>query len=387
MNGVAPDTATVPFVRLDADEPALLAELLDVVADVARRGAFTLGVEVESFEDEFATYCGSAAAVGVSSGTDALALALRALGVGPGDEVIVPANTFIATAEAVSATGATPAPVDVDPLTHLVTATHIERALTPRTRCLIPVHLFGAVVDMGPVLELARSRGISVVEDACQAHGALYGDSRVGTLGDAGCFSFYPTKNLGGWGDGGAIVTDDEVLAERLRLLRSHGERPRYRHRLIGETSRLDGLQAAVLRRKLQRLDDWNQSRRALALRLTEALAGAPVRVCQAPAGADHVHHLFVVRSSDRDALRDHLAAAGVATAVHYPVPVHLTDAYRHLGLAAGDLPVSERLATEICSLPMFPSMSGPELTRIAEAVHDFSPAGGAIDDEHLDVA
>lgn len=385
MTGVALHPAPVPFVRLDAGDAALFEELLDVVADVAQRGAFTLGVEVERFEEEFAAYCGSAAAVGVSSGTDALALTLRALGVGPGDEVIVPANTFIATAEAVSAAGARPVPVDVDPLTHLVTAAQIERALTGRTRCVIPVHLFGAVVEMDPILALARDRGLRVVEDACQAHGARYGDRRVGTLGDAGCFSFYPTKNLGGWGDGGAIVTDDSGLAEHLRLLRSHGERPRYHHRVVGGTCRLDGLQAAVLRTKLRRLDGWNESRRSLASRLSAALEGGPVRVCGAAPGSDHVHHLFVVRSAERERLRDHLAASGVATAVHYPVPVHLTEAYRDLGLGPGDLPVAERLATEICSLPLFPSMSDDELARIAEAVREFVPGGD--DDEHLDIA
>ena len=380
LSPAAPITGSaVPFVRLDRDDPVLLDELLAVVADVARRGAFTLGAEVEAFEGEYAAYCGAAHAIGVTSGTDALALALRALGVGSGDEVIIPANTFIATAEAVSMNGALPVPVDVDPDTHLVTAELVAAAVTTRTRCVVPVHLFGGVVDMDPLLELARAEGLAVVEDACQAHGAWYKGRRVGTLGDLGCFSFYPTKNLGGWGDGGAVVTDDDALADRIRLLRSHGERPRYRHRVVGATARLDGLQAALLRPKLRRLDAWNDQRRLAGAHLRDALAGAPVAPSSAD-GFDHVHHLFVVRCAERDALRSHLEAAGIATGIHYPVPVHLTEAYASLGVRRGELPVAERLAGEICSLPMFPELSGEEVEVIAGAVHAFPGAGAGGD-------
>ena len=369
----------VPFVRLDRDDPALLEELLRAVRAVAEESAFTLGRHVEAFEAEFAAYCEAAHAVGVGSGTDALALALRALGVGPGDAVIVPASTFIATAEAVTAVGARPRLVDVDPATGLLTAAAVEAALGPRVRCVIPVHLYGATVDMDPILAVARAAGIAVVEDACQAHGARYRGRRVGTLGDAGCFSFYPAKNLGAWGDGGAVVTDRADLADRVRLLRSHGERPRYRHRVVGTTARLDGLQAAILRVKLRRLDGWNEDRRRAAATLRAALrdAGAAVDVpAEAIAGGDHVHHLFVIRCDDRDGLREGLARRGVASAVHYPVPVHRAEAYAHLGYGEGSLPAAEAIAARVCSLPMFPGLTEAEAERVAAAVAEVAGVG-----------
>jgi dTDP-3-amino-3,4,6-trideoxy-alpha-D-glucose transaminase len=411
--------AEVPFARMDCADPALLEELLGAVREVAEQGAFTLGRHVEAFEREFADYCESDFAIGVSSGTEALALALRALEIGPGDEVIVPTNSFIATAEAVSAVGATPRLVDVDPDSHLLTAELIAPHITPRVRCVIPVHLFGATVDLDPILALAGEAGIEVLEDACQAHGARYRGNRVGTLGALGCFSFYPAKNLGAWGDGGAVVTGRPELADRVRLLRSHGERPRYHHRMIGATARLDALQAAVLRRKLKRLDGWNEERRRLGAELRERLAGGRARIAGARegqraadgaspiagsagqalpsdaisaegvgagaraidpvrlpfAGADHVHHLFVVRCAERDGLREHLAERGIATGVHYPVPIHRTAAYADLGLEQGSLPVSEELAGRICSLPMFPGMSDTELELVASAVASFDAA------------
>jgi dTDP-4-amino-4,6-dideoxygalactose transaminase len=381
-----PDVTPVPFTRLDYADPALLEELLGLVRGVAERGAFTLGEPVEGFEQEFAAYCETEFAVGVSSGTEALALALRALEIGPGDEVIVPSNSFIATAEAVSAVGATPRLVDVDPDSHLLTAEIAERHIGPSVRCIIPVHLFGATVEMDPILELAREAGAYVVEDACQAHGAFYRGRRVGSLGAVGCFSFYPTKNLGAWGDAGAVVTSDPELAERVRLLRAHGEKPRYHHRLIGGTARIDALQAAVLRRKLTRLDGWNDARRRLAGRLRAILAGAgatptsgAVRPTALPfEGADHVYHLFVVRSELRDGLREHLDSRGIASAVHYPEPIHRTDAYAPLGLAPGTLPECERLAGQICSLPLFPGMSEEELQRVGDAVLEFMQERGS---------
>ncbi len=366
----------VPFTRLDNSDPPLLAELLDVVARVARNAAFTLGEEVAAFEREFASWCETEHAVGVSSGTAALELALRGLGIGRGDEVIVPANSFIATAEAVSAAGATPRLADVDPRTALLTAQTAERALTPRTRCAIPVHLYGRTVEMAPLLHLCRSRGIHVVEDACQAHGARYRGRPVGSLGDAGCFSFYPTKNLGAWGDGGAVVTGDAELAARVRLLRSHGEASRHRHELRAGTGRLDALQAAILRVKLGRLDAANACRRAAGAALREALSGSPVATPPPPAAdGDHVFHLFVVRSSQRDMLRDRLDAQGVASAIHYPKPIHLQPAYANLGLEPGSLPVAERLAAEGCSLPIFPTIEPGQIERIAGAVAGFGRA------------
>jgi dTDP-3-amino-3,4,6-trideoxy-alpha-D-glucose transaminase len=368
--------ARVPFTRLDNGDPQLLAELLDTVARVGRSAAFTLGDEVEGFERAFASWCGTGHAVGVSSGTAALELALRGLGVEPGEEVIVPANSFIATAEAVTAAGATPRLVDVDEETALLTAEIVERALTPRTRCVIPVHLYGRTVEMEPLLALCRARGVFVVEDACQAHGARYRGRPVGSLGDAGCFSFYPTKNLGAWGDGGAVVTDDAELATRVRLLRSHGEATRHHHELPARTDRLDALQAAILRVKLSRLNEANERRRAAGAALREALSGSPVATPPPPAAdGDHVFHLFVVRSPQRDMLRDHLDANGVSSAIHYPTPIHLQPAYADLGMKPGSLPVAERLAAEICSLPVFPAIGDDEIERIAAAVASFGRA------------
>ncbi|HEY4779982.1 MAG TPA: DegT/DnrJ/EryC1/StrS family aminotransferase [Solirubrobacterales bacterium] len=376
-NPVLPLAATegtrVPFIRLDSAFPELFAELMETVERIGRNSAFTLGPELESFEGAFAEFCGTTHAAGVSSGTAALEIALRALGIGPGDEVIVPTYSFIATAEAVSTVGATPVIVDIDEETALITAEIVERALTPRTRCVIPVHLFGRPVDMDPLLTLCRERGIVVIEDACQAHGALYKGNPVGSLGDAGCFSFYPTKNLGGWGDGGALVTSDAELDARVRLLRSHGEGTRHHHELATGTHRLDTLQAAILEVKLRHLPAWNQRRRDAADALRAGLAGSSV-IAPTPAAADsdHVYHLFVVRSAQRDALRDHLDARGIASAIHYPTPIHLQPAYAELGLGRGDLPVAERLASENCSLPIFPAIEDQQIAEIVAAVEGF---------------
>jgi dTDP-3-amino-3,4,6-trideoxy-alpha-D-glucose transaminase len=362
----------LPVLRLDeVAEEDLRTELLEVVARVAEAGAFTLGSELEAFEDEFAAYCGSRRSVGVSSGTEALSLALRALEIGPGDEVIVPTNSFIATAEAVSWVGATPKLVDVDPTTHLITAEHVAAAIGPRTRAVIPVHLMGSTVDLDPIIALAHEHDLRVIEDTAQAHGADIRGRRAGSVGDIGCFSFYPTKNLGGWGDGGAIVTNDDELADRIRLLRSHGEQPRYHHRIVGTTARLDALQASLLRIKLRRLEDRNADRRRVGALLREGLEGSSVAL-PAPAfeGADHVYHLFVVRSAQRDALRAHLDEHGISTAVHYPFPIHRTEAYGPLG--AGTLPAAERLAEEICTLPLFPTMTDEDVERVVGAVQSF---------------
>jgi dTDP-3-amino-3,4,6-trideoxy-alpha-D-glucose transaminase len=363
----------IPLTRLDNGEPELTEEILEVVARIARSGAFVGGAEVAAFEAELSDYCDVRHAVGVSSGTDALALTLRALDVGPGDEVVVPANSFIATAEAVTLVGATPRFADVDPRTALVTADHVAAAITERTRCIIPVHLYGRTVDLDPILRLARRCDATVIEDACQAHGAWLNGRRAGSVADAGCFSFYPAKNLGAWGDAGAVVTDDAAIADRVRLVQSHGERPRYRHRVPGTTARLDAIQAGVLRVKLRRLDAWNERRRDLGARLTECLRGTAVRT-PAPAGpgADHVFHQYVVTSPERDALREHLAARNVATSIHYPVPIHRSEAYEALGYAAGSLPVSEELALRSCSLPMHPGLSYADVEEIAAAIREF---------------
>jgi dTDP-3-amino-3,4,6-trideoxy-alpha-D-glucose transaminase len=369
----------IPLTRMDNADQELMDELLAVVERVARTGGFTGGVEVDAFEEELAAYCGTRHAVGLSSGTEALALALRALEIGPGDEVIVPANSFIATAEAVSLVGATPRFVDVDPDTALVTAELVEPAIGPRTRAVMPVHLYGRTVDLDPIMALARRAGIAVIEDACQAHGAWIGSRRAGSIGDAAAFSFYPAKNLGAWGDAGGLVTGDDTIADRVRLLRSHGERPRYNHLVPGTTARLDALQAAVLRVKLRRLDGWNDARRRVAAALSDALAGAPVDVPAAvAAGGDHVFHQFVVGCDDRDGLRSHLEREGIGSGIHYPVAIHRSQAYASAGLGPGSLPAAERLAERICSLPLHPSLTGDEIARVADAVHGFASVSQA---------
>jgi dTDP-3-amino-3,4,6-trideoxy-alpha-D-glucose transaminase len=363
--------ATIPVTKLDQADPELLEELLGVVSRVAHAGAFTLGAELEAFEAEYAAYCETDHAIGVSSGTEAISLALRALGIGPGDEVIVPTNSFIATAEAVSWVGARPRFVDVDPSTHLMTADHLRAAIGPRTACVIPVHLMGSTVDMDPIVAVARAAGIHVIEDCAQAHGARIDGKRVGTFGDAGCFSFYPTKNLGAWGDAGAVVTADPALAERVRLLRSHGEQPRYHHRVVGTTARLDALQAALLRVKLRRLEDRNDDRRRLGSTLREGLRSTSLRLpSPATPGGDHVYHLLIARTERREALRAWLGERGISTAVHYPFPIHRTEAYA--ALETERLPVAERLAETICTLPLFPTMTDDEVWRVVEAVHEF---------------
>ncbi|HZV74513.1 MAG TPA: DegT/DnrJ/EryC1/StrS family aminotransferase [Conexibacter sp.] len=378
MSTLALGAAPVPLMRMDHEDRELFRELMAAVERVAQRSAFTLGAEVAAFEREWAAWCEARHAIGVSSGTEALALALRALEIGPGDEVVVPANSFIATAEAVSLVGATPRFADVDRERATITAETIAPLLGERTRAIVPVHLYGRTVELAPILRLARARGVAVVEDAAQAHGARYRGRRVGTLGTLGCFSFYPAKNLGAWGDGGAVVTDHPALDARVRLLRAHGEQVRYDHRVVGTTGRLDAIQAAVLRVKLRRLEQANARRREVARQLDEALAGSAVTP-PAPAGDghDHVYHQYVVRCEDRDALRDQLAARGIATGLHYPIPIHRTDAYRGAPAAQRALPVAERLAQTVCSLPMFPGLQDAEIARIAAAVHEFDPQGG----------
>jgi dTDP-3-amino-3,4,6-trideoxy-alpha-D-glucose transaminase len=362
----------IPLTRMDCDQQELMDRILAAVSALAHTGQFTLGEEVERFESEFARYCDARHAIGVSSGTDALSLGLRALEIGPGDEVIVPANSFIATAEAVSLVGATPRFADVDPDTHTLTPGTIAAAITPRTAAVIVVHLYGRTADMDPILELAHSAGLRVVEDACQAHGARYRGRAVGAIGDLGCFSFYPSKNLGAWGDGGAVTTDRESVADQVRLLRSHGERPRYRHNIVGTTARLDAIQAAVLRVKLPLLERWNDDRRRVAAALTDGLLDLPVSPPVDPGpGSDHVFHQYVVEVGSRDELRAHLERCGVATAVHYPIPIHLSAAYRENASSVG-LPTAERLADQVVSLPVFPSMTGELIEQVIDSMQSF---------------
>jgi dTDP-4-amino-4,6-dideoxygalactose transaminase len=367
---------SVPLTVMDKHDPELLDELLSAVREVASSGSFAGGVFVERFETAFAGWCGIDNAVGVSSGTEALVLILRALGVGPGDEVIVPANSFFATAEAVSLAGATPRFADVDADTQLVTAETIAAAHGPSVCGVIPVHLFGRTVELSQIAELTRRWGVWLVEDCAQAHGARYAGQRVGTWGDAAAFSFYPAKNLGAWGDGGAVITNRADIADHVRLLRSHGERPRYHHRVVGTTGRLDALQAAVLERKLAHLEGWNAARRAVADELRQRIDGGSEVVLPPPANGrhDHVYHQFVVRAGPRDELRAHLDRRGVASAIHYPIPIHRSEAYADLRPGGQDVaPVATQLAGEICSLPIFPGMTAEQIDRVASAVTEFA--------------
>ena len=375
----------VPFLDLQAQYRSIKGEVDAAIQRVLDSSAFVLGREVEAFERAFGEYVGARECVGVSNGTAALQLALTACGVGPGDEVIVPANTFFATAEAVSTAGARPVFVDCDPVSYNIAPDKIEAAITERTRAVIPVHLYGQPADLDAVFEIAGRRGLTVIEDAAQAHGARYKGRRVGARGRAGCFSFYPGKNLGAYGEGGAVVTDDPEVARRVRMLRDHGSERKYRHEVVGYNSRLEGIQGAVLGVKLNYLDGWNERRRAHAALYRELLspleAGGALTLPREAAGAEHVYHLFVVQSEARDALQRYLAGAGVQTGVHYPVPVHLQPAYAALGHGEGDFPRAEEQSRRVLSLPMYAELTGRQVAYVAEAVADFCarPAAAAV--------
>jgi dTDP-4-amino-4,6-dideoxygalactose transaminase len=371
----------IPFVDLQAQYRALKGEVDEAIGRVVESAAFVLGREVEAFESAFAEYLGARFCVGVSNGTAAIQLAVTACGIGAGDEVIVPANTFFATAEAVSTAGATPVFVDADPISYTIDVRRIEAAINERTRAIIPVHLYGQAADLDPIFEIAARHDLAVIEDAAQAHGARYKDRRVGARGRANCFSFYPGKNLGAYGEGGAVVTDDAEVARRVRLLRDHGSEQKYRHEIIGYNFRLEGIQGAVLNVKLKYLDGWNDLRRAHAARYRELLAGAhsndgsdrnALTLPQELPYAHHIYHLYVVQSAERDALQKHLSAAEIQTGIHYPVPVHLQPAYASLGHKAGDFPAAERQAARILSLPMFPELTDEQIARVAESIHAF---------------
>ncbi len=366
-------SVAVPFVDLRAQHRALQTELQAALARVLDRSSFILGEEVAQFEQEFAAFTGAAHAVGVGSGLDALRLSLIALGVGEGDEVIVPANTYIATALAVSACGARPVLVDAEERTFGIDPARIEEAITPRTKAIVPVHLYGQPCDIDAVMQIAARAKLSVVEDACQAHGARTNARACGTFGDAGCFSFYPSKNLGAAGDGGMVVTNRPDVAARLRLLRDYGQDKKYHHVVKGFNSRLDGLQAAILRTKLPHLTRWNEQRAAHAVEYAAALPGGEtVRLPTTISAPGHVYHLYVVRVPNRDALVRHLAARGVQTGIHYPIPIHLQAAYEDLGCSRGRFPVTERLSEEIVSLPMYPELGAGQLQTVADAVTEF---------------
>jgi len=365
----------VPLVDLRAQYDALRGGIDAALAAVIARSEFIDGHELAEFERWFAGYCGVRHAVGVSSGTTALELVLRALDIRGGDEVIVPANSFIAPAAAVVAVGARPVFVDVEDRTCNLDPDRLEPAITARTKAVIPVHLYGRPAAMREIREIADRRRIGVIEDAAQAHGARYRGTRAGALALAGCFSFYPTKNLGAFGDGGLVTTSDDRLAARLRLLRDHGRTGRYEHAVVGFTARLDNLQAAVLRVQADRLDEWNAQRRQVAAWYRQTLPSAIRTPCEDP-DVEPVHHLFAVRVARRDAFRERLEAHGIATAIHYPIPLHLQPAFGHLGYSKGNFPVAERLATETVSLPMHPFLRELQVQYVGEVAADFLRRG-----------
>ncbi|WFM70001.1 DegT/DnrJ/EryC1/StrS family aminotransferase [Halomonas sp. CKK8] len=359
----------IPFLDLQAAYLELKKPIDDAVSRVLNSGWYVLGPEVEAFEDEFADYCGTTHCVGVANGLDALTLALRALEVGPGDEVIVPSNTYIATWLAVSAVGATPVPVEPDLATHNIDPARIEAAITPRTKVLLPVHLYGQPADLDPILAKARQHGLKVVEDAAQAHGARYKGQRIGGHGDIVCWSFYPGKNLGAMGDAGAITTNDANLAERIAMMRNYGSRAKYINEVQGVNSRLDPLQASVLRVKLKVLEEWTERRRAIAALYSDKLADTGLTLPQVPKWAEPAWHVYVVRSPRRDALQAALKEIGIDTLIHYPIPPHRQQAYAHLGLAEHTLPVAERLSGEVLSLPMGPHLLDKQAALVVDSI------------------
>lgn len=365
--------SNIPLGDLRREYDRLRSEIEEAVERVLRRGWFILGEEVEAFEAEWAAYCRTGHAVGVGNGTDAVHLALRAAGIGRGDEVVVPALTATFTALAVSMAGATPVFADVDPQRHTLAPAALEAAITPRTAAVIPVHLYGCPAEMEPLVGIARKHSLLVLEDAAQAHGARYRGARAGGLGDVAAFSFYPSKNLGAYGDAGAVVTNDADLAEKVRMLRHGGQRGTYEHELLGTNSRLDEIQAAILRVKLPHLDAWNERRRALASRYQAGLSDIPGLALPAtPEEVEPVYHLYVIRTPMRDALRDYLAGAGVHTGIHYPRGVHLQGAFAHLGYEWGSCPQAEAAAAEVLSLPIFPQLSAREVEKVIRLVRFF---------------
>ena len=362
----------IPFVDLQAQYATIRNEISEAIQGVLDSAHFINGPQGKAFEQAFAAFCQASHAVGCGNGTDALYLALRALGIGPGDEIITTPNTFIATAEAVSLAGATPVFIDVDEM-GLMNTELLEAACTERTRAVVPVHLRGEPAEMDAISEIAKARGLRVIEDAAQAHGAQYRNRVVGGLGDIAAFSFYPGKNLGAFGDAGAVTTNDEAVATKVRMLRDHGRTEKYIHEIEGVNSRLDELQAAVLTVKLRHLARWNDARRRAAVWYTERLRDLPNLVV--PVARDHVvpvYHLFAVRTDRRDELMTHLKARGIACGVHYPVPLHLQPAYRHLGYRKGSFPHAERMARTSLSLPIYPEITEEAVDRVASVISDF---------------
>ncbi|MDZ7262332.1 MAG: DegT/DnrJ/EryC1/StrS family aminotransferase [candidate division KSB1 bacterium] len=362
----------VPFVDLKAQYTAIASEIDEAINRVLNSSSFILGKEVEQFESDFARYCGVNYGVAVNSGTSALHLALLACGIGPGDEVITVPNTFVATVEAILYTGAKPVFVDIDPLSYNIDVNKIEEVITKKTRALIPVHLYGQPADMEPIKELASEHKLKIIEDACQAHGAEYKGQKVGSLADVGCFSFYPGKNLGAYGEGGMVVTNDREYYEKMKRLRDHGQSQKYFHSEVGFNYRMEGMQGAILRTKLKYLDQWTEARRKNAQLYNKLLKSSKVVVPQELRFVKHVYHLYVIRTEHRDELQQYLWNKGIATGLHYPVPIHLQKGYTFLGYKTGSFPVTEKYAQTILSLPMYPELTKGQIEYVVEGIESF---------------
>ena len=362
----------IPFVDLKAQYLSIKEEIDQAIASVLNSSQFILGEYVEAFEEEFARYCQTEFAIGLNSGTSALHLALLAAGIQPGDEVITVSFTFVATAAAIRYTGAQPVFVDIDPRSRTIDPAKIEAAITPRTKAIMPVHLYGQCADMDLILEIARRHNLVVIEDAAQAHGALYKGRRAGSLGDLACFSFYPSKNLGAYGEGGAVVTNNADYHAKIRILRDQGQSRKYHHELVGYNYRLEGMQGAILRVKLRHLDDWNTARRDRAEKYRRLLKDSGVCLLKEMEHSRSVYHLFPIFTPQRDYLQQHLRAADIATNIHYPVPTHMQLAYRDLGYNEGDFPVTEKASREVLCLPIYAELSEEAVRRVATSVNDY---------------
>jgi dTDP-4-amino-4,6-dideoxygalactose transaminase len=362
----------VPFLDIVAQYKTVQAEVEKAILDVARSGKYVLGEHVAAIEHTLAQYVGARHAVGCASGTDALILALRAVGVGPGDEVITTSYSFFATASAIILVGATPVFVDIDPRTYNVDTQGVEKKLNVRTKAIIPVHLYGQPAEMEPLVALSKEWGVRIIEDACQSIGAEYRGKRAGAIGDVGCVSFYPTKNLSGMGDGGMLFAEDDEIAERLRILREHGAKPRYHHKIVGYNSRLDEIQAAALLVKTKLLEEWTEKRRANAKLYNEFFLGSTIGTPYDLPYVRHVYNQYVVRVQNRDGLMEHLKAKGIGSAIYYPVPLHLQECFGALGYKQGDMPEAEKAAEETLALPIYPELTQDQIGEVAKAVVDF---------------
>lgn len=375
MKSKSMQISQVPFVDLKAQFASIEDQVMPAITGTLQKCDFIMGQNVEKFEEEFAAYCNTKYGIGCDSGTSALELVLRAYDIGAGDEVITVANTFIATTLAIEFTGAIPVLVDIDPQTYMIDTSKIEAAITPRTKAIMPVHLYGHPADMDPIMDVADKHGLIVIEDASQSHGALYKGQRVGSIGHAAAFSLYPGKNLGAYGDAGIIVTDDEAVADKLNLLRNYGSTKKYHHEMLGYNRRLDTLQASILRVKLEHLDQWSAARRHNAKRYNQLLADSELILPVEAEQTEPVYHLYVVRTDRRDELQAHLQERGIATVIHYPIPLHMQKAHESLGYKLGDFPLTEEYAKQILSLPMYPELSDEQAEYVAAAIYEFMPA------------